>query len=105
MQMPGPLRLSVSERDGSSIRTGTIALYRQSKLTLSQNSGNYTRSGLLPLSNPTRTPLLECLCKHFGWAAWTTAMKSWRGRAEQSGNLGNPHAEKMLQHRAQPFHL
>jgi hypothetical protein len=28
-------------------------------------------------------------------------MKLWRGRAEKSDNLGNPRAEKMLQHRPQ----
>ena len=40
----------------------------------------------------------------FGWAAWTTAIKLWRGRAEKSGNLGNPCAEKTLQRRSQPIH-
>jgi hypothetical protein len=30
--------------------------------------------------------------------------KPWRGRAEKSGNLGNPHVEKMLQRRSQPIH-
>jgi hypothetical protein len=37
----------------------------------------------------------------FGWAAWTKAIKLWRGRAEKSDNLGNPYAEKMLQRRSQ----
>lgn len=42
--------------------------------------------------------------KSFGWAAWTTAIELWRGRAEKSDNLGNPYAEKMLQRRSQPIH-
>jgi hypothetical protein len=31
-------------------------------------------------------------------------MEPWRGRAEKSGNLGNPHAEEVLQRRPQPIY-
>jgi hypothetical protein len=39
-----------------------------------------------------------------GWAAWTKAIKLWRGRTEKSDNLGNPYAEKMPQRRSQSIH-
>jgi hypothetical protein len=68
--------------------------------------GNHRRSGLLVSRNdPAQSRSSERHCaKISGGQRGLRPLKPWRGRTEKSGNLGNPHAEKMLQRRSQPIH-